>query len=185
MNELLEVALCSRSQEVHQKILPVCWRQLCAPTMSLFSKSWTFHCIHQQKEKWVTSHHCNLLLSNTNLWKFWEQGLPLLHVTRVSINYKDFPVERSKEIHNEANSSHSGVDRRWQPVQHIMRGYCDIHQYGSRLLNGLLSIIIIQITHGKRRNPTWDCPGLWIKAESWISVNSLCPHCSCGTACQG
>lgn len=43
-------------------------------------------------------------------------------MTRVRINYKDFPVERSKEIHSEANSSHSGVDRRWQPVQHIMRG---------------------------------------------------------------
>lgn len=42
----------------------------------------------------------------------------------------------------------------------------------------LLSIVIIQITHGKRRKPTWGCPGLGI-------MNSLCPHCSCGTAYPG
>lgn len=41
-----------------------------------------------------------------------------------------------------------------------LRDCCDIHQHSSRLLDGLLSIIIIKITLGKRRNPTWECPGL-------------------------
>lgn len=90
--------------------------------------------------KWVASHHCNLLPSNLNLWKFREQGLPLLHVIRVSINCKDFPVVRGKEICSGANF-HKGVERRWQPAQLRMRSYCDTHQCGSRILNDFWALL--------------------------------------------